>query len=88
VARDDDSDDETTGPGAAELSETDLLRELHQLHRTRHETLRHGSEDALVAHTSRLTALEHEYRKRFPAREVDPERLREGAKARADDGGR
>jgi uncharacterized protein DUF6158 len=75
--------EESSGPGAAELSEADLLHELEQLHRTRNQTLRHGSEDALAAHSDRLAALEQEYLARFPHREVDPERLRDGARARS-----
>ncbi|RZS82745.1 hypothetical protein EV189_3140 [Motilibacter rhizosphaerae] len=71
-----------TGVEPTALSEDDLLRELHSLHATRTETLRHGSDDALQAHTSRSAALEQEYLRRHPGREVDPERLREGARAR------
>lgn len=74
--------DRTTGPAPAELSEEDLLRELEQVHVTRNATLRHGSEDALTAHTHRQAALEQEYLRRFPQREVDPGRLRVGARAR------
>ena len=70
------------GIPAAELSDDDLLRELAQLHETRHETFRHGSNDALARHTERTAELEHEYLRRFPQREVDPERLRAGARAR------
>jgi uncharacterized protein DUF6158 len=77
----------TENPGrgvpAQELSDADLLRELEQVHTTRHETLRHGSADALTAHTQRLGELEDEYLRRFPDREVDPERLRSGARARS-----
>jgi hypothetical protein len=72
------SHDRTTGPGAAELGDDDLLRELEHLHETRHETLRHGSESALTAHTHRMEALEQEYLRRNPRREVDPDRLRSG----------
>lgn len=74
----------TTEPGVSPdtLSDEDLLRELHQLHETRHTTLRHGSRDALDAHTRRQGALEEEYLRRFPDREPDPERLRAGARRR------
>jgi hypothetical protein len=76
-------------PGAGvpgiQLSEDELLRELGELHRTRHDTLRHGSDQALAHHDERLTELEDEYRRRFPQREVDPERLRDGARTRIDD---
>ncbi|MDQ1618728.1 MAG: hypothetical protein QOE19_1297 [Actinomycetota bacterium] len=74
--------DTTTGPAPAELSDDDLLRELQQLHARRNDTLRHGSEDALTTHTERQAALEQEYLRRFPQREVDPERLRAGARQR------
>jgi len=70
------------GVPADGLNEADLLRELEHLHATRHETLRHGSEDSLRAHTERTTALEDEYRRRFPQREVDPGRLRSGSRER------
>jgi Family of unknown function (DUF6158) len=69
---------ESTGPGAAELSNDDLLRELQQLHRTRHETFLHGSESALTHHSERTAELEKEYRLRNPERDVDDERLRPG----------
>jgi hypothetical protein len=69
------------GVPAALLGEEDLLRELGTLHRTRHETLRHGSGHALARHTERTDELEAEYLRRFPAREVDPERERDGARA-------
>jgi hypothetical protein len=59
-----------------ELGEEDLLRELENLHRTRHETFRHGSDAALAHHDRRTAELEREYLRRFPEREVDPRRLR------------
>jgi hypothetical protein len=71
-----------TGVPADELSDEDLLRELASVHRTRHETLRHGSEQALVHHDERMLELEDEYLRRFPQREVDPQRLTEGARTR------
>ena len=64
------------------LSEDDLQRELGHLHETRNTTFRHGSDDALAAHTTRTSALEAEYLRRHPQREVDQGRLREGARAR------
>jgi hypothetical protein len=70
------------GVPPAELSEEDLLRELRHLHDTRHGTLRHGSPDALMMHTRRTGELEAEYQRRHPEREVDPERLRSGARER------
>ncbi|MFG1944844.1 DUF6158 family protein [Nonomuraea sp. NPDC048826] len=70
------------GIDPATLSDEDLLRELRQLHTTRTDTFLHGSDDALARHTSRTNELESEYLRRYPAREVDPNRLREGARAR------
>jgi Family of unknown function (DUF6158) len=67
-------------PGA--LSDEDLLRELGNLYDTRFGTLRHGSDQALAEHTRRTAELEAEYIRRFPTREIDPERLREGARVR------
>lgn len=75
-------DHAATGVPGNELSDVDLLRELWDLHRTRHETLRHASDHALAHHTDRMTELEGEYLRRFPEREIDPERLREGARLR------
>jgi hypothetical protein len=76
------------GIPAGELTDEDLHRELAELHRTRNDTLRHGSEHALVRHSERMAELEAEYLLRFPRREVDPGRLREGARRRAEPGGR
>lgn len=72
-----------TGVPAEALDDATLLRELAELHRTRHDTLRHGADQALAAHTSRTTELEGEYLRRFPEREVVPDRLRSGARERA-----
>ena len=73
--------DHSTGPGAGELPDKDLLRELESLHTTRHTTLRHGSDEALGSHNRRQSELEQEYLHRFPEREVDPRRLRPGRPA-------
>lgn len=64
------------GIAAHDLPDEDLLRELAALHRTRHDTLRHASPQALTHHTERMTELETEYLRRFPDREIDPARLR------------
>jgi len=72
----------TLGVPPAELSDEDLLRELTHLHHTRNETFLHGSDDALAAHTRRTQELEADYVRRNPARHVDPERLRSGARDR------
>jgi Family of unknown function (DUF6158) len=69
---------ETDGVPAHALTAEDLIRELWECHRTRHETLRHGSDQALLHHSERTAELEAEYLHRFPEREVDPERLRNG----------
>jgi hypothetical protein len=71
-------------PGLApsELSEPDLWRELAHLYETRLGTLRHGSDDALDHHTRRTDELEAEYLRRCPEREIDPNRLRAGARDR------
>jgi hypothetical protein len=71
------------GVPAGQLPDEDLLRELAELHRTRTQTLRHGSEQALARHSGRTEELEDEYLRRFPEREVDPQRLREGARERS-----
>jgi Family of unknown function (DUF6158) len=66
------------GIDPVELSDDDLLRELQSLHRTRLDTLRHGSDAALDTHLRRTAELETEYLARHPGREVDPQRLRDG----------
>ena len=70
-----------SGVTGQDLAEADLIRELAHLHRTRHETFLHGSPDALREHSNRLAALEGEYLRRHPDREVDPARTRSGARA-------
>jgi hypothetical protein len=71
-----------TGIHPAALPDGDLFRELRHMYETRLETLRHGSAHALATHSSRMQALEHEYLRRFPHREINPERLRVGARMR------
>lgn len=75
---------EPHGVEPADLPEEDLLRELSHLHATRNGTFLHGSDDALAVHTRRTGELEAEYVRRHPARQVDPARLRSGARDRAD----
>jgi len=70
------------GVDPEQLSDEDLQRELLRLHETRNGTLRHGSDDALDAHTVRTADLEAEYLRRWPQREVDPGRMRDGARSR------
>jgi hypothetical protein len=65
------------GVPVGQLSNDDLLRELASIHRTRNDTLRHGSDDSLAEHDRRMAELEAEYLRRFPEREVDTGRLRD-----------
>ena len=73
----------TVGVPAADLSGADLERELGHLHRTRHDTFLHGSAQALQHHSGRTIELEDEYLRRNPGREIDPQRLRAGARQRS-----
>lgn len=70
------------GVPAAELADDDLLRELTHLHATRTETFLHGSDVALAVHTRRTQELEADWVRRNPARQIDPDRLRTGARER------
>ncbi|EFL19094.1 DUF6158 family protein [Streptomyces sp. C] len=70
------------GAAARELEDGRLLKELETIHRTRHETLLHGSDDALATHTQRLKELEDEYVRRHPDRAPTAGRTRSGARAR------
>ena len=74
-----DEEAEPIGIDPTELSDEDLIREMHSLHRTRLETLRHAADSALANHLRRTAELETEYLARYPGREVDPSRLRTGA---------
>jgi hypothetical protein len=73
----------TEGIAPEDLTEDDLLRELASLHRTRHETFLHSSPQALWRHTERTAELEAEYVRRHPEREIQPARLRSGARERS-----
>lgn len=73
---------DTTGIDPARLDDETLLRELTYTHEKRNDTFLHGSDDALAAHTARQEALEAEYLRRFPQRDVNPGRTREGARER------
>ncbi|MFF0447712.1 DUF6158 family protein [Streptomyces sp. NPDC004609] len=70
------------GIEAARLGEHELIRELETIHRSRHDTLLHGSAAALAAHTTRMAELEAEYLRRHPDRRVSAGRTRAGARAR------
>ncbi|MFF1543315.1 DUF6158 family protein [Streptomyces sp. NPDC058291] len=72
-----------TGVDPGRLDDQQLMRELETIHRTRHDTLLYGSNDALRAHNDRMAQLEGEYLRRNPSRSVSPGRTREGARDRA-----
>ncbi|MCX4509181.1 MULTISPECIES: DUF6158 family protein [Streptomyces] len=74
------------GVAPEQLDEGLLLKELEAIHRTRHETLLYGSDDALETHTARMAALEAEYVRRHPQRATSASRTRAGARARGADG--
>ena len=74
-------EDDVSGVSPEDLAETDLIRELEHLHRTRHDTFLHGAPDALWEHTSRSAELEERRcLRRHPERDVDPARTRAGAR--------
>jgi hypothetical protein len=64
------------------LPDAQLLKELETIHRTRHDTLLHGSADALSAHNARMAELEGEYLRRNPQRPIAAGRTRKGARER------
>lgn len=72
------------GVSPNDLAETDLIRELEHLHRTRHDTFLHGAPDALREHGSRTAELEREYLRRHPERDIDPARTRTGSRGEQD----
>ncbi|MGW0947338.1 DUF6158 family protein [Streptomyces sp. NPDC002623] len=72
-----------TGVDPDRLDDQQLMKELETIHRTRHDTLLHGSNDALRAHNDRMAQLEGEYLRRNPRRFVSPSRTRDGARERA-----
>ncbi|MFI7500042.1 DUF6158 family protein [Streptomyces sp. NPDC049687] len=72
-----------TGVDPDRLDDQQLMKELETIHRTRHDTLLYGSNDALRAHNERMARLEGEYLRRNPRRFVAPGRTREGARERA-----
>ncbi|MEV7449440.1 DUF6158 family protein [Streptomyces nigra] len=74
-----------TGVDPGRLDDQQLMKELETIHRTRHDTLLYGSNDALRAHNERMAQLEGEYLRRNPGRLVAAGRTREGARER--DGG-
>ncbi|GGZ67351.1 hypothetical protein GCM10010389_00630 [Streptomyces echinoruber] len=79
----DERDRTATGVDPARLDDQQLMKELENIHRTRHDTLLYGSNDALRAHNERMAQLEGEYLRRNPRRTVAAGRTREGARERA-----
>ncbi|MFF3499391.1 DUF6158 family protein [Streptomyces sp. NPDC003247] len=71
-----------TGVDPDRLDDQQLMKELETIHRTRHDTLLYGSNDALRAHNDRMAQLEGEYLRRNPRRSVAASRTREGARER------
>ena len=70
------------GIAPTDLADEDLLRELEQLHRTRHETFLHAPTQALQHHSERMAELEMEYLRRHPERQIDENRLRSSRSTR------
>ncbi|WP_399891798.1 DUF6158 family protein [Streptomyces sp. BBFR51] len=79
----DTRDDARTGVDPGRLDDQQLMKELETIHRTRHDTLLYGSNDALRAHNDRMAGLEGEWLRRNPRRSVAPGRTREGARERS-----
>lgn len=71
-----------TGVDPGQLDDQQLMQELESIHRTRHDTLLYGSNDALRAHNERMAQLEGEYVRRNPSRFVAASRTRQGARER------
>ncbi len=77
-----------TGVDPGLLDDQQLMKELETIHRTRHDTLLHGSNDALRTHNVRMAELEGEYLRRNPRRPVTLGRTRAGARERQPDASR
>ncbi|WP_265565234.1 DUF6158 family protein [Streptomyces hygroscopicus] len=71
-----------TGVEPGRLTDQQLMKELETIHRTRHDTLLYGSNDALRAHNGRMAQLEGEYLRRHPRRLIAASRTRDGARIR------
>ena len=71
-----------TGVDPSRLDDQQLMKELETIHRTRHDTLLYGSNEALRTHNERMAGLEGEYLRRNPRRLVAASRTREGARER------
>jgi hypothetical protein len=79
----DTRDDTAPGVDPGRLDDQQLMKELETIHRTRHDTLLYGSNDALRAHNGRMAQLEGEWLRRNPRRPVAAGRTREGARERS-----
>ncbi|MCX4406744.1 DUF6158 family protein [Streptomyces sp. NPDC059837] len=71
-----------TGVDPDRLDDQQLMKELQTIHRTRHDTLLHGSNEALRTHNMRMAQLEGEYLRRHPRRPIAAGRTRDGARER------
>lgn len=71
-----------TGVDPGRLDDQQFMKELENIHRTRHDTLLYGSSDALRVHNLRMAQLEGEYLRRHPHRPVAAGRTRDGARNR------
>jgi hypothetical protein len=71
-----------TGVDPNRLDDQQLMKELENIHRTRHDTLLYGSNEALRTHNERMAQLEGEYLRRNPRRLIASSRTREGARER------
>lgn len=80
--RNDERGTTMTGVDPSRLDDQQLMKELETIHRTRHDTLLYGSNDALRTHNERMAQLEGEYLRRNPTRPVAAGRTREGARER------
>lgn len=78
----DDRGTTMTGVHPDQLDDQQLMKELESIHRTRHDTLLHGSTEALRTHNERMALLEGEYLRRHPRRPVVRGRTRDGARER------
>lgn len=70
------------GVDPGRLDDQQLMKELENIHRTRHDTLLHGSNGALRTHNHRMAQLEGEYLRRHPRRPITASRTRDGARER------
>jgi hypothetical protein len=58
------------------LNDAELVSEMERLHAARVDTLRHGADAAVANSAAEIAALESEYLRRHPDREISASRLR------------